>query len=243
MRGHRRDTPHENLLSEHSLTYTAGVQVTSTRSGRAAPLPPDERRLAILQAILPVVRARGTDVTTRELAEAAQVAEGTLFRVFDDKEALLREALAAALNPADDIERLNQIDLSLPLEKRIAEAFRIGTARVEDMVLWMSVMHRLGRAAGGAWHRPRNPAAASDWVQRQWHVMTSIRVQLRRLLEPDADRLRQPLDTAAELFELTLLGMVAQASTQLRQGAGTGTPDPRVLADFFLDGVLAAAPH
>ncbi|MBN9326134.1 MAG: TetR family transcriptional regulator, partial [Cellulomonas sp.] len=45
-------------------------------------MPPDERRRAILRAVLPVVRERGADVTTRELAEAAGVAEGTLFRVF-----------------------------------------------------------------------------------------------------------------------------------------------------------------
>ena len=213
------------------------MQVATARSGRAAPLPPDERRLAILRAVLPVVRAKGTDVTTRELAEAAQVAEGTLFRVFDDKESLLREALAAALDPSEDIARLGAIDLSQPLEARIAAAIRIGTARLDDLTLWMSVLHRLGRGHG-AWHGRRDPAAVSEWAQRQRGAMMLIRTQLRRVLEPDADRLRLPVETVVELLELTLAGVIAQAANKLRQGSSVHPPDPELLADFFLGGVL-----
>ena len=202
-------------------------------------MPPDERRLAILKAVLPVVRERGTDVTTRELAEAAQVAEGTLFRVFDDKESLVREAVAAALDPSDDIARLGGIPLDLPLEERLTEVLRIGAARVADMALWMSVMHRLGRGPE-AFHRHRDPAAMADWAARQNAMMTLIRTQLRRLLEPDAYRLRQPVDTVVELLELTLTGTIAQ-SARHRQGSGQRAPDPAVLADFFLGGVVDPA--
>ena len=213
------------------------MHVTDARPGRAAPLPPDERRLAILKAVLPVVRERGMDVTTRELAEAAQVAEGTLFRGFDDKESLLREAVAAALDPSDDIARLAGIDLALPLEERVTVALRFGTARIEDVTLWMSILHRFGRDTPGR-HGHRDPAAMAAWAKRQSTTTAQLRVQLRRLLEPDADRLRHPLDTAVELLELTLIGAVAQTANRARQGSGIHAPDPAVLADFFLRGVV-----
>ena len=69
------------------------------RARRASPLPPEERREAIIGAILPLLLERGSSVTTRELATAAGVAEGTIFKVFDDKDDLLRSAVERALDP------------------------------------------------------------------------------------------------------------------------------------------------
>jgi AcrR family transcriptional regulator len=216
------------------------VPVSAARSGRAAPLPPDERRLAILKAVLPVIRTRGTDVTTRELAEAAQVAEGTLFRVFDGKDALVREAVAAALDPLEDAARLGEIDLALPLEERIAVALRLGTARIEDVTLWMSLMHRLGHGPQ-AWRGRHDPAAMTEWAKRQDRAMLFVRAQLRRLLEPDAARLRYPLDAVVELLELLLSGAIAQSANHFRNGSGFRAPDAELLAGFFLGGVVCPA--
>ena len=61
---------------------------------RARALPPDERRAAILTAVLPVVLDKGMSASTRELAQAAGVAEGTLFRVFDSKDDLILAAVS-----------------------------------------------------------------------------------------------------------------------------------------------------
>ena len=63
------------------------------RSTRARPMPVDERRAAIARATLPLIAAHGHEVTTRQIADAAGVAEGTLFRVFDDKEAMIDAAV------------------------------------------------------------------------------------------------------------------------------------------------------
>ena len=57
---------------------------------RAAPMAADDRRQAIVDAVVPLLLEQGGDVTTRQIAEAAGIAEGTIFRVFPDKAALLR---------------------------------------------------------------------------------------------------------------------------------------------------------
>ena len=216
------------------------MQATSGRSGRAAPLPPDERRLAILKAVLPVVRARGTDVTTRELAEAAQVAEGTLFRVFDDKESLLREAVATALDPAELLAEMTAIDLGLPVEERLAAVVRAGVSRMADLALWMSMFHRKDRdpASGGPGVRGAHAGPPRGWAERQQATQVLVRAELRRILEPDAERYRCPLDVAIVLLESLLTGTVMQSANRLRQGQAALETDADLVADFFLHGVL-----
>ena len=214
------------------------MQITGTRSGRAAPLPPDERRLAILKAVLPVVRSRGTDVTTRELAEAAEVAEGTLFRVFDDKESLVREAIASALDPADFLAELGEIDLTLPVEERLAAVIRTGVARMADLALWMSMLHRARRGAGASAPGEGHPGKHEGWAQRQQATQVLVRAQLRRVLEPDADRFRYPVDVAIVMLEAMLTGAIVQSADRLRQGQSARSTDADLVVDFFLHGAL-----
>lgn len=214
------------------------MQITGARSGRAAPLPPDERRLAILKAVLPVVRTRGTDVTTRELAEAAEVAEGTLFRVFDDKESLVREAIASALDPGEYLAELGAIDLGLPVEERLGLVIRTGVARMADLALWMSMVNRHHRGSGppgpGGVHRGPH----ESWAERQQATQALVRAQLRRVLEPDASRLRYPIDAAIVMLEALVTGTIIQSAGRLRQGLAAQDVDPDLVADFFLHGVL-----
>jgi AcrR family transcriptional regulator len=70
-------------------------------SPRAAAMSPDERRKAIVRALVPLLAERGGDVSTREIAQAAGIAEGTIFRVFADKRTLMLAAAQEAINPAD----------------------------------------------------------------------------------------------------------------------------------------------
>lgn len=62
---------------------------------RAPALPPDERRASIIAAAVPLVTARGRAVTTAEIAQAAGVAEGTVFWVFSSKDEILDASVAA----------------------------------------------------------------------------------------------------------------------------------------------------
>src|SRR2546423_7852885 len=86
---------------------------------RATALPLEERRSAIVAATLPLFLEQGVGVTTREIAQAAGIAEGTIFRVFDDKTALLDAVIEAALDPATTEVALRAIDDNLSFEDRL----------------------------------------------------------------------------------------------------------------------------
>lgn len=84
---------------------------------RAAPLSPDHRRRAIIEATLPLLLDRGPDLSTREIALAAGVAEGTIFRAFGTKQDLVHATVQAALAPDGAIAEL----AALPADQTLAE--------------------------------------------------------------------------------------------------------------------------
>jgi AcrR family transcriptional regulator len=97
----------------------AAVARPAPRRARAAALPPDERRQAIVDAAIPLLVEHGSGVTTRQIAEAAGVAEGTLFRVFEDKAALLHAAAHGVLDPEWGRRSLAEVDADLSLEAMV----------------------------------------------------------------------------------------------------------------------------
>ena len=54
----------------------------------------------IVEATLPLLLEHGEMVTTRQIAEAAGIAEGTIFRVFADKDELIAAVVEHAVDPA-----------------------------------------------------------------------------------------------------------------------------------------------
>ena len=77
---------------------------------RAAPLPLDERRAALIAATEPLLERFGRDVSTRQIAQAAGVAEGTIFRAFATKEALIDAVIEDAFDTQRTCNELAQID-------------------------------------------------------------------------------------------------------------------------------------
>jgi AcrR family transcriptional regulator len=174
-------------VSEHSLTYTGPVNTSAaTARSRATSLPPDERRAAIIEATLPLLATHGGRVTTREIAEAAGIAEGTIFRVFPDKETLIEAAIDSAFDQAPVEAALHEIDRSLPLEDRLAAAVAILERRFVSVWQLMTAV--------GVTRAPEK------------RVPPSL-VALTALFEPDRDRLRVDPEEAARLLRaLTLAG-------------------------------------
>jgi AcrR family transcriptional regulator len=113
-------------------------------------MSPDDRRRAIVQALLPLLIERGEDVTTREIARAAGIAEGTIFRVFPDKAQLMLAAAAEAINPADGQAAF---DAAMEGVDTLREKVVVAASRVLDrMRMTMAVMYAVRRHLGAAEH-------------------------------------------------------------------------------------------
>jgi len=157
---------------------------------RAAPLPPDQRRAAIVAATIPLVRLHGLGVTTSQIALAAGLAEGTLFRVFPDKESLLKAAVDHACDPEPTERAIAAIDRSLSMRETLIVAVEILQRRVEQ--LW-HLVSMLGMAMP-----PKMPQRPLE------HSLTGA---LAKLLEPFADELRcEPIQAARLLRAMTFAG-------------------------------------
>jgi AcrR family transcriptional regulator len=111
---------------------------------RAAPLSPEARRANIIAATIPLLRNYGAAVTTAQIAMAAGVAEGTLFRVFPDKESLIHAAICSAFDPAPEDRALAEIDRGLPLRAQLIAAVEVLQRRVEGIWQLMSMLGMTG---------------------------------------------------------------------------------------------------
>ena len=187
-------------------------------SRRARPLPPDARRAALIAATLPLIRERGIDVSTRQIAQAAGVAEGTIFRVFPDKDSLVRTAIDAAFDPAPVVAALERIDRSLALEERLIEIVRIVQA-------WLGTVIDLMMALRGRWPPGNKPP------RRGPRPSTVISDAIARLIAPDRAELRVAPAEAARLLHLLLF-------SGSHPGITSGNPlTPKEIVEVILDGV------
>ncbi len=162
-------------------------------------MPPDERRAAVLAAAVPLLRERGANVSTRELAEAAGVAEGTLFRVFPDKRSLLRAAVAQAMDPEPLLSDLARIDREWPFERRVGRVVELVSARMDGIMQLVTALHDLARDPDDHGHRPHDHPEEKQ--SRDARILGAI----ADVLAPDAPRLRvSPLQAAGVLRGVVL---------------------------------------
>ncbi len=157
---------------------------------RAEALPPEERRAHIVAAAHPLLLTHGTSATTRQIADAAGIAEGTIFRVFDDKDALIDAVIDEVTDVTSVVAALGELDRSQPLDERLVAAVEVLRRRVSAVFAMASALGP--RFAAG---RPGSNEA---------RVIARV-AALADLFEPDRDRIRvDPLRAARALHGLTI---------------------------------------
>ncbi|KAA2265267.1 TetR/AcrR family transcriptional regulator [Solihabitans fulvus] len=189
----------------------------------------DERRAAIVAATLPLLPEHGANVTTKQIATAAGIAEGTVFRAFKDKQELLTTCLEVAMRADAEVDQITRIPTSTPLTERLAEATDAVSGYLDRLWSLMQTMHRSG-------FDPRREHEAEGSRKGPREQMQRVSTAIAELLAPEADSLRLTPDLTARL----LLGLVF---TNRMQGKGFGdeaddAAEPAQLVEVFLHGAL-----
>lgn len=155
-------------------------------------LAPDERRAALVEATIPLLHRHGLDVSTRQIAQAAGVAEGTIFGVFESKSSLLVCSVIKALDPQPTLDALAGIDRSLPLRERVSQSATLLNNRFAETAALMGAARKL------IYMEPGDPAARDRMAANREQLHTA----LAEVLEPDAARLRRSPRSVALLLLL-----------------------------------------
>jgi AcrR family transcriptional regulator len=179
---------------------------------RAKPLSTDDRRAMIVDAVIPLLIEQGREVTTRQIAEAAGIAEGTIFRVFPDKDALFEAAVDKFLDPGSLNERLRAIDPELSLEAKVNDILFLLRSRMTGI---FGIMHAVGM------HGPptRQPRGENFFGV------------LEEILQPDLEQLNVAADRISSFLRLVAF---ASAIPQFNEGHEMSTSE---LAHYITYGI------
>jgi AcrR family transcriptional regulator len=187
-------------------------------------MPPDQRRAAILDAVVPLLVQHGAAVTTKELAVAAGVAEGTLFTVFSGKRDLLIAAIERDLDPAPVVAGIAGAAVHPTFHDAAVAAAQVVLPRVEEVHALAAALRSIpetgppgrtdgrtggrtsgrtgGRTGGHVTDRPGRrqvPPAAAE----AWHA--AVLAALHDLTAPHASTLAlEPGRVAAAFLALLL---------------------------------------
>jgi AcrR family transcriptional regulator len=192
-------------------------------------MAPDERRAAIIAATVPLLREHGLSVSTRQIAEAAGVAEGTIFGVFPDKGSLIRSAIVSTFDAEPAVRALARIDPRMDLRERLVAALNLLRPRIQ----------RNAALVGAFWAGGRRVAPSAEDAERMREFFAQLHHSRRRILEalaaliePDGARLRRRSMEAAHMLFMMMM-------TDARGFFGATEPlESEEIVTLLLDGLL-----
>ncbi|EGD41103.1 serine/arginine repetitive matrix protein 2 [Nocardioidaceae bacterium Broad-1] len=174
------------------------------RRTRAKPIPAADRRAAIIAATETLLIEHGTATTTRLIAEAAGVAEGTIFRHFRDKKELYRAVAENVFDPvrtgesmADVLEDKAEIEDKL---RAVIDLLAAGSQR--GVLVMMAVRSAVMEEADpeGVRH-PHGPP--TFLIEANKALIDNL---TRLVFEPHVDELRLPPRKAALVLRSLTIG-------------------------------------
>jgi AcrR family transcriptional regulator len=202
-------------------------------------MAPEERRKALVEATLPLLREHGANVSTRQIAEAAGVAEGTIFGVFSDKASLLQAAVIQAMDPSDTVAAIGAIDRGLPLRERLVAATAIIVERSMENAALMVQLHRAGVFAspvpppGAAGRDTPGHGPPREIIEARERVIDAV----VSLIGPDARRLRRTPAFTVNLL-VSIVFVAARGGFSFMQTMAA----PEEIVSVLLDGLLEPEP-
>src|SRR5690606_38475363 len=150
--------------------------------------------------------------------------EGTIFRAFDDKQALLDQVVAAVMDPGAVERRLDAVDRELPLEQRLLVVVEIMNERVTSEFQFMTAVGFARPPGDDESRRPEPPLHAEMMprivaladpaghglrvtpVQAAWRLRVLCFAGFHPLINED-----RPL-TPAEVVDVLLHGVLRDAT-------------------------------
>ena len=187
---------------------------------RAAPLPLDERRAALIAATEPLLERFGREVSTRQIAEAAGVAEGTIFRAFATKEDLIDAVIKDSFDIHHTCDELAQIDRDLSLEERLRAAVAILQERLRRVFALFGSLRLGGEARDHDSFRAKQQADNA-----------LVNGAIADLITPDQDQLRLDVLQAASALRAITFAMSHPIV------GGDRLSDPQQIVDLVLHGI------
>lgn len=182
-------------------------------------MAPEERRSAIVAATICAIHEHKTMPTTKQIACAAGVAEGTIFRVFDTKEELRAAVLHYTFDPDHFLAKLNLIDPDQPLRELLID---IVTVLHRRLGATFTVMRALGLSA------PPSHVVSESADQ----IRADTASALQHLVEGHHDQLTLPVD---EFVHIVRLLSFAGSHHEIAHGR---TLSPEQTVDILLFGAL-----
>lgn len=192
----------------------------------------EDRRAALVSATEPLLERYGRDVSTRQIAEAAGVAEGTIFRAFATKDALIDAVVDEVLDERRTRDAIAAVDRSLPFAERLVEAVTVLQDRTRRV---FALFHALRLRPG--WARSGEDQHAHETLMaRQRHDQAQLELVLLDLIGPDAARLRVTPSEAVTVLRATVFALTHPLLGDERLAR------PDRIVDLVLHGVVRDTP-
>jgi AcrR family transcriptional regulator len=164
---------------------------------RAQPMTPDDRRAMIAEQAIPLFIEHGSSLTTRQLAESLGIAEGTIFRAFGDKDALVRAAVRVFFDRAESLLSTGLVDASLPLEEKVSRLVRGAREHAKGVFAMLSLL---------------DPGEAGEYISRA--RSGKFEAAIAQAFAPDAEALGVAPERVALLMRVAIIAASAPAHHQ-----------------------------
>ncbi|HEX6351614.1 TetR/AcrR family transcriptional regulator [Actinophytocola sp.] len=204
--------------------------VEDEKKRRAPAMSQEERRAAIVRSTIPLLIEHGGNVSTSQIAAAAGIAEGTVFRAFKDKQDLLIACMRAGMNSDEEVAMIERIGRDNPLQQRLTEGVRTISGYLDRV--WGLGQAMRASVGPEAMQRhlhegdePRKPGPPPELLR--------VSNAISGLIDPATDNLRVEPERAVQM----LLGLVLTNRMQ-GENFGEASSDPAEIVDLVLHGVI-----